>query len=46
MHLQIGIQFAISYELLVLTNNQAEIKKLEKMAQQYGTVTRGIQVDL
>lgn len=42
IHTQIGIQFAISYELLALANNQAGMKKLEEMAQQYGTATRGI----
>ena len=42
MHLQIGIQFAIGYDLLVLANNQAEIKKLEEMAQQYGATVHGI----
>lgn len=42
MHIQIGIQFAIGYEFLALANNQAGIKKLEEMAQQYGTAARGI----
>ena len=42
MHTQIGIQFAIGYELLALANNQAGIDKLEEMAQPYGTAARGI----
>lgn len=42
MHLQIGIQFAIGCDLLIFANNQAEIKKLEEMAQQYGVAINGI----
>lgn len=42
MHIQIGIQFAIGYELLALANNLAGIEMLEETAQQYGTAARGI----
>lgn len=42
MQIQIGIQFAIGYELLALVDNQAGIAKLEEMAQQYGTAVRDI----
>jgi len=42
MQIQIGIQFAIGYELLALVDNQAGIAKLEEMAQEYGTAVRDI----
>ena len=42
MQIQIGIQFAIGTPLLALANNQAEIEKLDEMAQQYRTIVHGI----
>jgi hypothetical protein len=42
MHIQIGIQFAIGYELLALTDSQAGIKKLDEMGRQYEAIVHGI----
>lgn len=42
MHVQIGIQLVVGYELLALVDNQAGIAKLEEMARQYGTAVRDV----
>lgn len=44
MQIQISMQLAIGTHLLALASDQVGIEQLEKMAQQYGTVVRGIKV--